>query len=73
MRHVGGSNCLMPRSITLANNQNISKKKLKNMSEYFSINPPTYEEILVPEFCVKFDFPGVLWLKAILLPSILHR
>lgn len=32
-----------------------------------------FDETLIPEFCVKFDFPAVYWLKATALPSILHR
>lgn len=29
--------------------------------------------VLIPEFCRNYGFPGDLWLKATLLPSILHR
>lgn len=29
--------------------------------------------ILVPELCHNYQYPGNLWLKALLLPSILHR
>jgi endoribonuclease Dicer len=32
-----------------------------------------FEENLVAEFCMRFEFPSVLWLKAICLPTILHR
>lgn len=32
-----------------------------------------FEENLVAELCVRFEFPSVLWLKATCLPSILHR
>lgn len=30
-------------------------------------------ELLIPELCQNLAFPGGLWLKAMLLPSILHR
>ncbi|XP_031635095.1 endoribonuclease dcr-1-like [Contarinia nasturtii] len=30
-------------------------------------------ELLIPEMCHNFRYPGDLWLKAILLPSIIHR
>lgn len=29
--------------------------------------------LLIPEFCHNYGFPGDLWLKAVLLPSTLHR
>lgn len=31
------------------------------------------KEMLIPELCHNFHFPGDLWLKAICVPSILHR
>lgn len=33
----------------------------------------TQQIVFVPELCHNFMFPGALWLKALLLPSILHR
>lgn len=30
-------------------------------------------EILIPQFCHNYKFPGHYWLKALLLPSVLHR
>uniref|UniRef100_A0A1B6DNE2 Uncharacterized protein n=1 Tax=Clastoptera arizonana TaxID=38151 RepID=A0A1B6DNE2_9HEMI len=54
-------NCLKPRSITKPR-----RKKRDNEDDDF-------EETLVPELCVKFDFPSVFWLKATVLPTILHR
>lgn len=30
-------------------------------------------EILIPELCHNFSFPGDLWLKMTMLPSVLHR
>lgn len=35
-----------------------------------SLNEPY---LLIPEFCHNFEFPAELWLKATLIPSILHR
>lgn len=32
-----------------------------------------FNEILIPELCHNFGFPGDYWLKATLLPSVLHR
>jgi endoribonuclease Dicer len=32
-----------------------------------------FEENLVAELCMRFEFPSVLWLKATCLPTILHR
>ncbi|OAD61482.1 Endoribonuclease Dicer [Eufriesea mexicana] len=31
------------------------------------------KEHLVPELCIKINFPALYWLKATILPSILHR
>lgn len=31
------------------------------------------QEIYIPELCHNYMFPGNMWLKAVLLPSILHR
>lgn len=36
----------------------------------FAVRGP---EMLIPEFCHNLRFPGALWIKAMLLPSILHR
>lgn len=30
-------------------------------------------EILIPEICHNFMFPGEVWLKSVLLPSVIHR
>lgn len=32
-----------------------------------------FKEHLVPELCIKINFPALYWLKTTLLPSILHR
>ncbi|XP_058829652.1 endoribonuclease Dcr-2 [Topomyia yanbarensis] len=32
-----------------------------------------FNEILIPELCHNYEFPGDYWLKATLLPSTLHR
>lgn len=34
---------------------------------------PRGPEYLIPELCHNFRYPGDLWLKAIVLPSIIHR
>ncbi|XP_031624659.1 endoribonuclease Dicer-like [Contarinia nasturtii] len=34
---------------------------------------PRGPEFLIPELCHNFRYPGDLWLKAVLLPSVLHR
>lgn len=44
----------------------VSKRKRHELQEDF-------EENLVAELCMRFDFPSVLWLKATCLPTILHR
>lgn len=43
-----------------------SRRKRQELQEDF-------EENLVAELCVRFEFPSVLWLKATCLPTILHR
>lgn len=32
-----------------------------------------FVEILIPEFCIWHKFPPVYWVKALMLPTILHR
>ncbi|XP_046601014.1 endoribonuclease Dicer isoform X4 [Neodiprion lecontei] len=44
----------------------LSKRKRADLSEDF-------EEHLVPELCVRFEFSSLYWLKATTLPSIIHR
>ena len=55
------NNYLRPRGVT----GSTSKRKRQEQEEY--------EENLIPELCVKLDFPALLWLKATCLPTILHR
>jgi endoribonuclease Dicer len=43
-----------------------SKRKRQELEEDF-------EENLIAELCVRYEFPSVLWLKATCLPTILHR
>ncbi|XP_069680713.1 endoribonuclease Dicer isoform X2 [Periplaneta americana] len=57
-------NCLRPRSTKITSVT--SKRKRHELQEDF-------EENLVAELCMRFDFPSVLWLKATCLPTILHR
>ncbi|KAK7865819.1 hypothetical protein R5R35_001277 [Gryllus longicercus] len=54
-------NCLKPRS---GNMSGRSKRKEAN---------DDFEEHLVPELCISIDFPSSLWIKAVCLPSCLHR
>ncbi|XP_046751680.1 endoribonuclease Dicer isoform X2 [Diprion similis] len=55
-------NCIRPRGSSAG----LSKRKRADLSEDF-------EEHLVPELCVRFEFPSLYWLKATTLPSIIHR
>ncbi|KAK5650697.1 hypothetical protein RI129_001726 [Pyrocoelia pectoralis] len=52
-------NCIKPR-------QFCNKRKREKVYE-------DLEEHLIPELCVKQEFPAALWLQATLLPTILHR
>lgn len=64
-------NCLLPRAATL---KAFTDKQLKMISIAFGDDKPKgFAEIFIPEFCIKYDYPGVLWYKATLLPSIIHR
>lgn len=45
----------------------VSGEKLRNFEKRGNA------EILIPQFCHSFKFPGDYWLKALLLPSVLHR
>lgn len=72
VRHItSGMNCLLPRAATINAFTERQQKvisaaqgddKLKGFIEQF-----------VPEYCIKYEFPGVLWYKAMMLPSVLHR
>lgn len=57
-------NFLRPKSTDVSSVR--SKRKRHELQEDF-------EENLVAELCVRFEFPSVLWLKATCLPTILHR
>ncbi|CAG5028452.1 unnamed protein product, partial [Parnassius apollo] len=64
-------NCLMPRSATISA---FTEKQRKLVSAAQGDDKPKFmAEYFIPEYCIKYDFPGVLWYKAILLPSIIHR
>ncbi|KAL4713182.1 hypothetical protein ACJJTC_018827 [Scirpophaga incertulas] len=64
-------NCLMPRAATL---KSFSEKQQKAVAlAQGDDKPNSFPEYFIPEFCIKYDYPGVLWYKAIMLPSILHR
>ncbi|XP_047990748.1 endoribonuclease Dicer [Leguminivora glycinivorella] len=64
-------NCLLPRAATI-NAFTDKQKKLISVSQGDD-KPKSFTEIFIPEFCVKYDYPGVLWYKATMLPSIIHR
>nr|UYS55133.1 dicer 2 [Diatraea saccharalis] len=64
-------NCLLPRPVTI---KTLSEKHQKLISAAQGDDKPkAFVEMLIPEFCIKYDYPGVLWYKAIMLPSIIHR
>ncbi|XP_049872216.1 endoribonuclease Dicer [Pectinophora gossypiella] len=64
-------NCLMPRAASI---NAFTDKQRKQISLALGDDKPKgFPEIFIPEFCIKYDFPGVLWYKAMLLPSIVHR
>ncbi|KAG6448847.1 hypothetical protein O3G_MSEX005733 [Manduca sexta] len=64
-------NCLLPRAATI-NTFTDKQQRLVSASQGDE-KPKGFPELFVPEFCIKYDFPGVLWYKAKLLPSIIHR
>lgn len=49
---------------------NCLKVEQKSEVKVFATRGPEY---LIPELCNNYKFPGDLWLKATLLPSVLHR
>ncbi|XP_034829181.1 endoribonuclease Dicer isoform X3 [Maniola hyperantus] len=64
-------NCLLPRAATI---KALTDKQRKQISiAQGDDKPRCYNEIFVPEFCIKDEYPGVMWYKAVLLPSIVHR
>ncbi|XP_049703708.2 endoribonuclease Dcr-2 isoform X2 [Helicoverpa armigera] len=65
-------NCLLPRAATI-NALTDKQRKLVSASQGDDKTSRGFAEVFVAEFCVKYDYPGVLWYKAIMLPSIIHR
>ncbi|KAJ8716612.1 hypothetical protein PYW07_003239 [Mythimna separata] len=65
-------NCLLPRAATI-NTLTEKQKKLVSASQGDDKTNRGFAEIFVAEFCVRYDYPGVLWYKGIMLPSIIHR
>ncbi|XP_045523187.1 endoribonuclease Dicer isoform X2 [Pieris brassicae] len=64
-------NCLLPRGTTI---KSLSEKQMKLVAlAQDDEKPKAFKEIFVPELCTKYDFPSVLWYKAYMLPSIIHR
>ncbi|KAK9511555.1 hypothetical protein O3M35_000188 [Rhynocoris fuscipes] len=54
-------NCILPRG----KRHRSSRKNRQNEDDF--------EETLIPELCFLYEFPAVYFLKATLLPSVLHR
>ncbi|CAH1636516.1 unnamed protein product [Spodoptera littoralis] len=65
-------NCLLPRAATI-NALTDKQKKLVSASQGDDKTNRGFAEVFVAEFCVKYEYPGVLWYKAVMLPSIIHR
>ncbi|XP_047524815.1 endoribonuclease Dicer isoform X3 [Pieris napi] len=64
-------NCLLPRGTTI---RSLSEKQMKLIAQaQDDEKPKAFKEIFVPELCTKYEFPSVLWYKAYMLPSIIHR
>ncbi|CAH2084703.1 unnamed protein product [Euphydryas editha] len=64
-------NCLLPRAATI---REFSDKQRKLASQAQGDDRPrAFAEVFVPELCLRYDFPGVLWYKAVALPSLVHR
>ena len=64
-------NCLLPRAATIKAFTD-KQRKLVSMAQGDD-KPRGFSEVFIPEFCIKYEYPGVLWYKAVLLPSIMHR
>ncbi|CAH0719966.1 unnamed protein product, partial [Brenthis ino] len=64
-------NCLLPRAATIDKFTD-KQRKLVSLAQGDD-KPRAFSELFIPEFCIHYAFPGVLWYKAVLLPSIMHR
>nr|XP_026496410.1 endoribonuclease Dicer [Vanessa tameamea] len=63
--------CLLPRAASLGA---LSDKQRKLAAQAQGDDRPRgFAEVFVPELCVQYAYPGHLWYKAVLLPSIVHR
>ncbi|CAK1555351.1 unnamed protein product [Leptosia nina] len=66
-----GMNCLLPRGPTI---RAFTEKQKRLVSLANGDDKPNgFNEIFIPEFCIKYEYPSVLWYKAFMLPSIIHR
>ncbi|XP_059057480.1 endoribonuclease Dicer [Achroia grisella] len=64
-------NCLLPRAPTI---KSFTEKQQKLISAAQGDDKPKgFLEVFIPEYCIKYEFPGVFWYKAMMLPSIVHR
>lgn len=64
-------NCLLPRAATI---KSFTEKQVKLVAQaQDDEKPKSFTEVFIPELCIKYEFPGVFWYKAFMLPSLLHR
>ncbi|KAJ0183244.1 hypothetical protein K1T71_001220 [Dendrolimus kikuchii] len=71
VRITSGMNCILPRAATLKHLTDKQKKLISQSQDGDRLKG--FQEIFIPELCVKYEFPGLLWYKAMMLPTILHR
>jgi hypothetical protein len=64
-------NCLLPRAATI--NAFTDKQQKLISAAQGDDKHKAFLEYFIPEFCIKYEYPGVLWYKATILPSIIHR
>ncbi|XP_050348802.1 endoribonuclease Dicer [Nymphalis io] len=63
--------CLLPRAASL---RALSDKQRKLAAQAQGDDRPRgFAEVFVPELCLRYAYPGRLWYKAVLLPSLVHR
>lgn len=66
-------NALLPRAITLKGGKCAGGSGSSRYKRHQDGQSVPSDEHLVPEFCIRYSFPGLLWLKGTLLPAVLHR
>lgn len=65
----GRMTCLLPRAATI---NTLSARQVRRAAQAQG-DDTQKAELFVPEYCVRYSFPGIYWYKATILPSILHR